>query len=113
MLQDRGRDKKEGAPAVLKKTVRAAKFVVEAGGSLIGFRRFTEEPAHTTAQLGDGVEIRRYQPRMAAETTVVADEEAARRIGFRRLAGYIFGGNHVASATAGRPVVVEHVREGA
>jgi hypothetical protein len=43
MLQDRGRDKKEGAPAVLKKTVRAAKFVVEAGGSLIGFRRFTEE----------------------------------------------------------------------
>jgi hypothetical protein len=113
MLQDRGRDKKEGAPAVLKKTVRAAKFVVEAGGSLIGFRRFTEEPAHTTAQLGDGVEIRRYQSRMAAETVVVSDEEAARRIGFGRLAGYIFGANHVASATPGRPVIVEHVRPGA
>ena len=113
MLQDRGRDKKEGAPAVLKETVRAAKFVVEAGGSLIGFRRFTEEPAHTTTQLGDGVEIRRYQPRIAAETVVVSDEEAARRIGFQRLAGYIFGGNHVAGTSAGRPVIVEHVRPGA
>jgi hypothetical protein len=41
------------------------------------------------------LQIRRYGPRIAAETTVDADNEAAaRNAGFRRLAGYIFGGNH-------------------
>jgi hypothetical protein len=40
-----------------------------------------------------GVEIRRYESRIAAETTIDADEEKARSEGFRRLAGYIFGGN--------------------
>lgn len=39
------------------------------------------------------MEIRRYEPRIAAQTTVDADEEEARQEGFRRLAGYIFGGN--------------------
>jgi hypothetical protein len=39
------------------------------------------------------VEIRQYGPRIAAETVVDADEVAARSAGFRRLAGYIFGGN--------------------
>ena len=40
------------------------------------------------------VELRTYGPRIAAETTVAADEDRARNIGFRRLANYIFGGNH-------------------
>ena len=43
-------------------------------------------------RLGD-VEIRRYAPRLAAETTVAGDAYRARGEGFRRLAGYIFGGN--------------------
>ena len=73
---------------------RAGKQLVEAGGSIVGLRGGTEEPAHSVEKLADGVEIRRYGPRIAAETTVTADEEAARNIGFRRLAGYIFGGNH-------------------
>ena len=51
-------------------------------------------PTHLSEPLTDRVEIRRYGPRIAAETTVYADEEAARSTGFRRLAGYIFGGNH-------------------
>jgi len=39
------------------------------------------------------VEIRRYEPRIAAETVVQGDPEDARNEGFRRIAGYIFGGN--------------------
>ena len=41
-----------------------------------------------------GLEIRNYGPRIAAETTVFGDEDKALSDGFRRLAGYIFGGNH-------------------
>ena len=67
--------------------VRAGKQLVEAGGSIVGLRGGTEEPPHTVEQLADGVEIRKYGPRIAAETTVAAGEEAARNVGFRRLAG--------------------------
>jgi hypothetical protein len=60
--------------------------------SAVGVRE-AEEPKYTVvAHLGD-VEIRQYAPRIAAETVVAAGEMDARSIGFRRLAGYIFGGN--------------------
>src|SRR6185437_12554490 len=72
----------------------ALKGLLEAGGSVLGVRHGTEEPRHTVRKLASNVEVRRYGPRIAAETTVSADEEAARNAGFRRLAGYIFGGNH-------------------
>ena len=39
------------------------------------------------------MELRRYGPRLAAETTVRGSETEARSKGFRRLAGYIFGAN--------------------
>lgn len=68
--------------------------VAEGAGALVGIRHGTEEPPHTTQRLSDSVEIRRYEQRIAAETTVAADEESARNDGFRRLASYIFGGNH-------------------
>ncbi|MDV8058227.1 heme-binding protein [Rhodococcus sp. IEGM 1343] len=61
--------------------------------SVVGIRVGTEEPPHTSRRLTDAVEIRRYEPRIAAQTTVDADEDEARQEGFRRLAGYIFGGN--------------------
>jgi SOUL heme-binding protein len=77
--------------------LRGTKQLVEAGGAVVGIRGGVEEPAHTVEQLANGVEIRVYGPRIAAETTVSADEEAARNVGFRRLAGYIFGGNHTAT----------------
>lgn len=71
----------------------AAGQVAEAGGSIVGIRSGTKEPPFTVERhLGD-VEIRHYGPRIAAETTIDADEEAARNEGFRRLARYIFGGN--------------------
>jgi hypothetical protein len=38
-------------------------------------------------------EVRRYQPRIVAETHVAGDRKQAESEGFRRLAGYIFGGN--------------------
>ncbi|RAV10662.1 heme-binding protein [Mycolicibacterium sp. GF69] len=62
--------------------------------SIVGIRVGTEEPHYLATKLTDRVEIRRYGPRVAAETTVSADEDRARNIGFRRLANYIFGGNH-------------------
>ncbi len=69
--------------------------VIDAAGSVVGYRHGTEEPDHSAEKLTRAVEIRRYGVRIAAETTVTADEEAARNTGFRRLARYIFGANHV------------------
>ena len=65
----------------------------EAGGTIVGIRSGTEEPPFTVERRFGDVEIRRYGSRIAAETTIEADEEAARNEGFRRLARYIFGGN--------------------
>jgi hypothetical protein len=67
--------------------------VLSAAGSVVGYRHATEEPSHSAEKLTRDVEIRRYAARIAAETTVRADEESARSMGFRRLAGYIFGAN--------------------
>ncbi|MEU0494105.1 heme-binding protein [Mycobacterium sp. NPDC006124] len=67
--------------------------VAESVLGIVGIRVGTEEPPHDTERLPGGLEIRRYRPRIAAETTVEAPEERARNEGFRRLAGYIFGGN--------------------
>lgn len=62
-------------------------------GSLVGIRTGTEEPRYATEDRTHGLEIRRYGPRIAAETVVPAGPGSARDTGFRRLAGYIFGGN--------------------
>jgi hypothetical protein len=67
---------------------------VESLLSIVGVRVGTEEPHYLASKPTDRVEIRRYGPRIAAQTTVAADDERARNIGFRRLAGYIFGANH-------------------
>jgi hypothetical protein len=78
---------------MLKTIVGLTKQLIEAGGSIVGVRRGTEEPEYTVEEVTSGVEIRHYGARVAAETTVAADEVAARSGGFRRLAGYIFGAN--------------------
>jgi SOUL heme-binding protein len=74
--------------------------LVELGGSVVGARHGTEEPHYTVEQQIPGAEIRRYGPRIAAETAVAASQEAARNVGFRRLARYIFGANHAAAKIA-------------
>ena len=61
--------------------------------SAFGIRSGTEEPRYSTVERLGNVEVRRYAPRLAAETVVPGDAYHARGEGFRRLAGYIFGGN--------------------
>lgn len=78
---------------MLQKIASTVGQVGESVLSVVGIRVGTEEPPHTSRRLTDAVEIRRYSPRIAAQTTVDADEDEARQEGFRRLARYIFGGN--------------------
>lgn len=78
---------------MLNKIAGALGQVAEGAGSIVGIRHGTEEPSFTVERRVGEVEIRRYGVRIAAETTIDANEEAARNEGFRRLAGYIFGGN--------------------
>jgi len=80
---------------MLRTIFKTAVQFVEGIGGLVGIRVGTEQPHYVPTALTDRVEIRRYGTRIAAETTVYADEETARSMGFRRLAGYIFGGNHL------------------
>lgn len=78
---------------MLQQVGKTAIQIVESALSVVGVRVGIEEPPHTVQPLIQGVEIRRYGPRIAAETRVSGDEIAARSEGFRRLARYIFGAN--------------------
>ncbi len=79
--------------------------------TVLGIRSGTEEPHFVTlATLGD-VQIRRYDARLAAETTVEGTERHARYAGFRRLADYIFGANR-AQAKIAMTAPVGQQREG-
>ena len=73
--------------------------VLTTGCSVFGIRT-ASEPRYTTERTIGPVEIRRYGPRVAAQTDVAGDEIRARRVGFERLAGYIFGGNEGARSIA-------------
>ncbi len=72
--------------------VALASGMLLAACSTFGIRSVEEPSYQTVARLG-AVEIRSYGPRLAAEATVSGDQIAARSMGFRQLAGYIFGGN--------------------
>lgn len=57
-------------------------------------RHFSPEPPYEVVRsLAPGVELRRYAPMVLAETSAAGSYESAPYEGFRRLAGYIFGGN--------------------
>jgi hypothetical protein len=57
-------------------------------------RWFTDEPIYVVERTIGDLEIRHYAPRVEAHTRIPAlDFETALDEGFRRLAGYIFGGN--------------------
>jgi hypothetical protein len=66
-----------------------------AGCSLFGIRSGYEQPPYKVIdRVGTDVEIRQYEPRLTAVTTVeAADADAAANAGFRILADYIFGAN--------------------
>lgn len=78
---------------MLKTIAGAVVQIAEGVGNIVGIRVGTEEPAFTVEREFGGVQIRRYRPRIAAETSIEADEESARNQGFRVLARYIFGAN--------------------
>jgi hypothetical protein len=69
--------------------------VVLSGCSLFGGRSGYEQPAYEVVGRVEGsIEVRRYGPRLAAETTVEgADADTSRSAAFRILAAYIFGAN--------------------
>ena len=52
-----------------------------------------EEPEYERVSVYDDFEVRQYGPRIVAETAIDGEADAATSEGFRRLAGYIFGGN--------------------
>ena len=85
---------------MLNRIAALASGIALAACSTVGIRSGTEEPAYTVTAHEGPIEIRSYGPRLAAETVVGADEEAARSTGFRRLAGYIFGGNQAKTQIA-------------
>jgi len=65
--------------------------------ALVGVRAMasrTEEPGFAVVASPPGVELRQYEATVVAETVVEAELDQAGNEGFRRLAGYIFGGNH-------------------
>lgn len=61
--------------------------------STVGVRSGTEEPAWREIERIGELQVRTYESRIAAQTTVTGDSEAARNAGFRKLAAYIFGAN--------------------
>ncbi|BBZ43980.1 SOUL family heme-binding protein [Mycobacterium parmense] len=88
--------------------IQLGQQVIESVLAVVGVRAGTEEPSYTRRRLTGTVEIRDYGPRIAAETTVVDDENRARNAGFRRLAGYIFGGNHTDQSISMTAPVGQH-----
>ena len=57
-------------------------------------------PAYRVLRTAPGFEIREYAPYLVAEVTVPGPAESASNVGFRMLAGYIFGRNTSASKLA-------------
>ena len=77
---------------MLDKVTKPLVQLAESAGSVVGIRT-VEEPVYGSEELTKHVGIRRYGPRIAAETVIDAKETSARNEGFRRLARYIFGQN--------------------
>ena len=63
-----------------------------------------EEPAYEVVRETDRYEIRDYAPYLVAETTVAGGFDRTGNVAFRRLAGYIFGGNTGRDASMAEPV---------
>lgn len=55
--------------------------------------RNSKEAGYRALSDDGNIQIRLYQPMLVAETEIEADYSQAGKIGFNRLAGYIFGGN--------------------
>ena|SRR5690242_19881904 len=78
---------------MLKDVLYYAQLGLESSLGVFGIRIY-EEPRYTVvATLRDGIEVRRYAPRLAAETEVAGKDVEARSSAFRILFAYIAGAN--------------------
>src|SRR5687768_8349780 len=79
-----------------------AGLVLLSGCSVVGIRSGYDQPSYTVLdRIEETVEIRRYESRVAAETTLEAGSaEAGREQAFRRLFDYISGANQGQSKIA-------------
>ena len=80
----------------------AASMLLATACTTVGVRTGVEEPPYSRVAQFDDIEVRRYGERIAAQTLVRGTDEAARREGFDRLAGYIFGANGPGGHLAGQ-----------
>lgn len=87
----------------LRRLIVLSGIVLLGGCTLVGIRSGTEERSYVVVEQlsAPDVEVRRYAPALAAETTVAADsEEAGRSAAFRLLFDYISGSNREAARVA-------------
>ena len=87
---------------MLRAVASLAAVVLLSGCSVIGIRSGYEQPSSTVLErIGETVEVRRYDSRLAAEATVEAGSaEAGRNEAFRLLFNYISGANQGQSKVA-------------
>lgn len=78
---------------MLRDLLYYAQLVLEAALGVFGVRIYEEPRYAAVATLSDGVEVRRYAPRLAAEIEVAGDDVEARSAAFRILFAYIAGAN--------------------
>ncbi|HYO74485.1 MAG TPA: heme-binding protein [Archangium sp.] len=80
-----------------RKVLWASGTVLAGALGWAGWRLFQEknleEPGYRVLSVKEGVELREYVPTLVAVTEVEGEFDASLNEGFRRLAGYIFGGN--------------------
>jgi len=65
-----------------------------------------EEPHYQQVAIDGDFSLRTYDPVIVAETDVDGTLDQASSTGFRRLAGYIFGGNHSAAGDPSKPTAI-------
>ncbi len=94
-------------PAATSRLAMLAATMLVAGCSMFGIRDGTESPSYEVVGMVGEAEIRQYAPRIAAQTIVEGAEEPARSAGFRKVAGYIFGGNRTRADIAMTAPVVQ------
>jgi hypothetical protein len=90
----------------MAKLVALVSLIGATACSVVGIRA-EEQPKYSVIGQVGAVEIRQYGPRIAAETVVAGGEYEARSVGFRRVAGYIFGANHAKQSIAMTAPVVQ------
>jgi hypothetical protein len=79
---------------MIKKNAPSRFFFILSVLTFIIGSAMAEEPKYKIVKKSGDFEIRKYEPYIIAETVVdTGDIDAASSEGFRRLAGYIFGGN--------------------